>query len=106
MTCTYDRANIGSSGKAPTPRTAGEIVTDLHQLLQTADVPGPHVLVGHSAGGFLVQLCGRRYSDEVEGVVAMSSVHPAHPWLERALPRFNDEERKEELTFYRGENPE
>ncbi len=106
MTCTYDRANMGSSGKAPTPRTAGEIVSDLHQLLKTADVAGPYVLVGHSAGGFFVQLYGRRYPDEVVGVVALNAVPHAHPWLERALPRFNKEERKEELAFYRGENDE
>ncbi len=106
MTCTYDRANMGSSGKAPTPRTAGEIVSDLHQLLQTADVAGPYVLVGHSAGGFFVQLYGRRYLDEVVGVVALNAVPHAHPWLERALPRFNKQERKEELAFYRGENDE
>jgi pimeloyl-ACP methyl ester carboxylesterase len=105
MTCTYDRANMGSSGKAPTPRTAGEIVSDLHQLLQTADVAGPYVLVGHSAGGFFVQLYGRRYPDEVVGVVALNAVPPAHPWLERVLPRFNKQERKEELAFYRGEDP-
>jgi pimeloyl-ACP methyl ester carboxylesterase len=61
MTCAYDRANMGSSGTAPTPRTALMIVSDLHQLLQTADVAGPYVLVGHSAGGFFVQLYGRRY---------------------------------------------
>ena len=106
MTCTYDRANMGSSGKAPTPRTAGEIVSDLHQLLQTADVAGPYVLVGHSAGGFFVQLYGRRYPDEVVGVVALNAVPHAHPWLERALPRFNKEERKAELAFYRGQNDE
>ena len=105
MTCTYDRANMGSSGEAPTLRTAGEIVSDLHQLLQTADVAGPYVLVGHSAGGFFVQLYGRRYPDEVVGVVALNAVPPAHPWLERVLPRFNKQERKEELAFYRGEDP-
>jgi pimeloyl-ACP methyl ester carboxylesterase len=106
MTCTYDRANIGSSSKAPTPRTAGDVVTDLHQLLESADVPDPYVLAGYGNGGFFVQLYGRRYSDEVAGVVAMSPPTPAHPWLERALPRFNKEERKEEIAFYRGENPE
>jgi pimeloyl-ACP methyl ester carboxylesterase len=106
MTCTYDRANMGSSSKAPTPRTAGEIVSDLHQLLQTADVAGPYVLVGHSAGGFFVQLYGRRYPDEVVGVVALNAVPHAHPWLERVLPRFNKQEREEELAFYRGENDE
>ena len=102
MTCTYDRATMGSSGKAPTPQTAGEIVSDLHQLLQTADVGGPYVLVGHSAGGFFVQLYGRRCPDAIVGVVALNAVPPAHPWLERVLPRFNKEERKEELAFYRG----
>ena len=106
MTCSYDRANMGSSGKAPTPRTADEIVSDLHQLLQTADVAGPYVLVGHSAGGFFVQLYGRRYPDEVVGMVALNAVPPAHPWLERALPRFDKQEREEELAFYRGENDE
>jgi hypothetical protein len=106
MTCTYDRANIGSSGKAPTPRTAAEIVSDLHRLLETADVAGPYVLVGHSAGGFFVQLYGRRYPDEVRGVVAMNPVPPADLWLDRVLPRFNKEERKEEIAYYRGENPE
>jgi hypothetical protein len=28
MTCSYDRANNGESGKAPTPRTAGDVVRD------------------------------------------------------------------------------
>ena len=106
MTCTYDRANMGTSGKAPTPRTAAEIVSDLHQLLQTADVAGPYVLVGHSAGGFFVQLYGRRYPDEVVGVVALNPVPSAHPWLDRVLPLFNKKQREAELAFYRGENPE
>jgi pimeloyl-ACP methyl ester carboxylesterase len=75
MTCTYDRANIGSSGEAPTPRTASDVVNDLHQLLATADVPDPYVLVGLSAGGFFVQLYGRRYLDEVVGVVAMNGCY-------------------------------
>src|SRR5215211_5916397 len=83
MTCTYDRANTGESSKAPTPRTAGEIVSDLHQLLETAEVPGPYVLAGTSAGGSFVQLYGRRYSDEVAGVVAMNPEPPADQVVER-----------------------
>ena len=106
MTCTYDRANTGESSKAPTPRTAGEIVNDLHELLETADVPGPYVLSGSSAGGSFLQLYGRRYPDEVVGVVAMNPVPPADPWLDRVLPRFNEAEHEAELAFYRGENPE
>jgi pimeloyl-ACP methyl ester carboxylesterase len=106
MTCVYDRANVGSSGTAPTPRTAAEIVTDLHQLLKKADVPGPYVLAGSSAGGTLVQLYARRYPDEVKGVVAMNPVPPADPWLKRVLPIFNNDEDKSEKAYYQGQNDE
>jgi pimeloyl-ACP methyl ester carboxylesterase len=106
MTCVYDRANVGSSGTAPTPRTAAEIVTDLHQLLKKADVPGPYMLAGTSAGGTLVQLYARRYPDEVKGVVAMNPVPPADPWLKRVLPIFNESEDEAEQAYYRGQNDE
>jgi len=104
MTCTYNRANTGKSSKAPTPRTAGQIVSDLHELLKTADVPGPYVLEGTSAGGSYVQLYGRRYPDEVVGVVAMNPVPPADAWMDRALPRFNKQERQADRAYYRGDN--
>jgi len=108
MTCAYDRANNGESGKAPTPRTAGDVVNDLHQLLETADVPGPYVLAGSSYGGFFVQLYGRRYSDEVVGVVAMNPDPPADQVVERIhpLPGFTKEVQKEDRAYFRGENPE
>ena len=106
MTCTYDRANNGKSGKAPTPRTAGEIVTDLNQLLKTAEVPGPYVLAGSSIGGLFVQLYGRRYSDEVVGVVAMNPEPPADQVLKRIHPLFPKEVREEDRVYIRGKNPE
>jgi pimeloyl-ACP methyl ester carboxylesterase len=106
MTCVYDRANVGSSGTAPTPRTAAQIVTDLHQLLEKADVPGPYVLAGTSAGGTLVQMYARRCPEEVKGVVAMNPVPPADPWLKRVLPIFNESEDQSEQAYYRGQNDE
>jgi pimeloyl-ACP methyl ester carboxylesterase len=106
MTCTYDRANNGKSSKAPTPRTAGEIVTDLHQLLKAAEVPGPYVLAGSSIGGLFVQLYGRRYPDEVVGVVAMNPEPPADQVLKRIHPLFPKEVREEDRVYIRGKNPE
>jgi len=108
MTCSYDRSNNGKSGKAPTPRTAGDVVNDLYQLLETAEVPGPYVLAGSSYGGFFVQLYGRRYSDEVAGVVAMNPELPADQVVERIhpLPGFSKEVREEDRAYFRGENPE
>ena len=64
--CAYDRpgtyASIGEddflsrSDPIAQPRTAPEVVAELHALLQAAEVPGPYVLAGHSLGGFFARL--------------------------------------------------
>ena len=80
LTCFYDRAGTGRSDPPPTwPRSAGDVVADLHALLVAAKVPGPYVLVGQSAGGNFVRLYARTYPEEVVGVVAMNPVPPADP---------------------------
>ena len=73
--CTYDRANLGRSERAPTPRTSQDIVGDLHRLLTNAGVPPPYVLVGHSLGGLNVRLYANEYRDEVVGLVLVDSAH-------------------------------
>jgi alpha/beta hydrolase fold len=98
-TCAYDRANNGQSDKVATPRTAKDVIEDLHALLAAAEVPGPYLFVGHSAGGMLVQLYARTYPDQVIGVVAMNPVPPAHPWLDKVGDA-------SEEAYYRGQNGE
>lgn len=105
-TCAYDRANNGQSDKVATPRTAKDVIEDLHTLLAAADVPSPYLLVGHSAGGMLVQLYARTYPDQVAGVVAMNPVPPAHPWLEEVSKIFTPEEYTAEEAYYHGQNGE
>ncbi len=75
--CSYDPANglWGRSDAAPTPRTAENVVADLHDLLAAAKVPGPYVLVGHSDGGLFAQLYASRHSGEVAGLVLIDAVH-------------------------------
>src|SRR5215213_10174658 len=100
--CLYDRAGMGQSdppAATTTPRTAADVVADLHALLEAADVPGPYVLVGQSAGGMFVQLYARTYPDEVAGVVAMNAVPPVDP---RAAPLMTEQERADELAYYAG----
>ena len=106
MTCAYDRANTGSSSSAPKPRTGQNVIEDLHALLAAANVPGPYVLVGHSAGGMFVQLYARKYADQVAGVVAMNPVPPAHPWLDEVSKIFTPEEYADEQGYYHGQNGE
>jgi pimeloyl-ACP methyl ester carboxylesterase len=53
-TVSYERAGVGASEPGPEPRSVKQIVTELHALLVTIDVPPPYVLVGHSYGGPLI----------------------------------------------------
>jgi pimeloyl-ACP methyl ester carboxylesterase len=71
----YDRANRGASDGAAGPRTALDMVEDLHALVRAADIEGPHILVGHSFGGLLVRLYAQRYREEVAGIVLVDAMH-------------------------------
>jgi pimeloyl-ACP methyl ester carboxylesterase len=104
--CSYDRANTGQSGSAPTPRTASEIAADLNALLSAASVPGPYILVGHSAGGMFVQMYARTFPEEVAGVIAMNPVPPFAEWREQGFPEMTKQERAGETAYYEGENGE
>jgi pimeloyl-ACP methyl ester carboxylesterase len=91
--CTYDRpgtyAAIGEeilpsrSDAIGQPRTSMEVVAELHALLQTADVPGPYILAGHSLGGFFSRLYASTYPDEVIGLVLVDAYSER---LETILP--------------------
>ena len=73
--CRYDRAGRGASDCASSPRSALDMVDDLHRLLRTAEVSGPYVLVGHSFGGLLMRLYAHRYGGDVVGLVLVDSMH-------------------------------
>ncbi len=104
--CSYDRANHGQSGPAPTPRTARDIVDDLHALLGAAAVPGPYVLIGHSAGGMFVQLYPRVYPTEVAGVLISNPVPPCAEWMEQGFREMSAREQADERAYFAGENNE
>lgn len=97
-TCAYDRASTGNL------RTAKDIIEDLHALLAVAQVPGPYLLVGQSAGGLFVQLYARTFPDQVVGVVAMNPVPPAHPWLDEVSKVFTAQQYTDEQGYYQGQN--
>src|SRR5438105_5565523 len=59
--CSYDRAGYAWSDRGPEENTVEETMDDLHQLLRSASVRGPYVLVGHSIGGMYVRAYQRRY---------------------------------------------
>jgi pimeloyl-ACP methyl ester carboxylesterase len=64
---------VSRSDAIAQPRTASEVVTELHDLLQAAAVPGPYVLAAHSLGGFCARLYASAYPDEVVGMVLVDA---------------------------------
>jgi pimeloyl-ACP methyl ester carboxylesterase len=81
--CAYDRPGTSTvidgallpsrSDPVAMPRTALDLVHDLHALLQAAKVPGPYVFVGHSYGGMLSRLFASTYPNGVVGMVLVDA---------------------------------
>ena len=67
--CSFDRPGYGRSSPGPEPRDSRAIVGDMAAMLKIAKVPGPYVLVGHSAGSFDVRLFAFTRPKDVAGVV-------------------------------------
>jgi pimeloyl-ACP methyl ester carboxylesterase len=74
--CTYDRAGLGWSDPSPLPRTSRAMATELHTLLQNAQIRDPYILVGHSLGGMNMRMFAALYPHEVIGLVLVDSVYP------------------------------
>jgi CubicO group peptidase (beta-lactamase class C family)/pimeloyl-ACP methyl ester carboxylesterase len=78
--CAYDRPgtlldadHLSRSTPVPMPRTARDIVSDLHALLRAADVPGPYVFAAHSFGGIFARLYASTYPNDVVGMVLVDA---------------------------------
>jgi pimeloyl-ACP methyl ester carboxylesterase len=63
------------SDPVPQPRTTLQLMEELHALLTDAEIPGPYVLVAHSAGGLVARLFASTYPDEVVGMVLVDTTH-------------------------------
>src|SRR5437870_4610663 len=79
--CAYDRPgtfldanHLSRSTAVPMPRSARDLIFDLHALLHAAHVLGPYVLAAHSFGGILARLYASTYPDEVVGMVLVDAL--------------------------------
>lgn len=73
--CAYDRPGALRNSDPPTlgdrsspvamPRTAQDVISDLHALLAAAPLAAPYLLVGHSLGGLFARLYAQTYPDQV-----------------------------------------
>ena len=93
----YDRAGTGWSESVELPRSAAEVVGELRELLQTAGVPGPYLLAGHSLGGMYARRYAQLFPDDVAGLLLLD---PGHEDMYSYLPdraRDLNEQMKPEL---------
>jgi pimeloyl-ACP methyl ester carboxylesterase len=68
-TASYDRSGLGWSSPCRTARTPGNIAVELHDMLESAHIKPPYVLVGHSFGGLVMRRYALLYPDDVAGIV-------------------------------------
>ena len=72
----YDRAGYGWSDRGPSPRATDQIVDELSALLESAEIPAPYIMVGHSFGGFNMIYFSRLYASRTAGLVLVESSNP------------------------------
>jgi pimeloyl-ACP methyl ester carboxylesterase len=65
--CSYDRPGFAWSPRSQHPRTAEQFIAELDTVVRHAGAPA--VLVGHSFGGYLIQLYAEKYPQNVAGLV-------------------------------------
>jgi pimeloyl-ACP methyl ester carboxylesterase len=73
----YDRGGTGWSDPAELPRTAAEVATELRDLLDAADVPGPYLFAAHSLGGAYARRFAQLFPAEVAGVLYLDAFYEA-----------------------------
>lgn len=69
----YDRRAMGGSEPDSTPPTPEHSARVLRELLRSAGIAPPYVLVGHSWGGPLIRMFAAKYPETVSGLVFLDA---------------------------------
>lgn len=84
----YSRAGHGQSEARPAPRTIEQNTAELEELIASARLAPPFVLVGHSYGALLMRSYAARHPGQVAGMVL---VDPSDEGFNPALRRLDAE---------------
>jgi pimeloyl-ACP methyl ester carboxylesterase len=83
--CAWDRPGFGLSDARPQPQSVATTTADLEATLARQSIPGPFILVGHSAGGFESLLYADRHPSQVVGMVLIDPTVPGQTELMKSV---------------------
>jgi pimeloyl-ACP methyl ester carboxylesterase len=87
--CALDPAGFGFSSSSPEPQDAIHKTRDLEQTLKGADLNGPYVIVGHSAGAYTALTFADQHRRIVVGMVLVDPAIPDEDAVRRRVaPKF------------------
>jgi pimeloyl-ACP methyl ester carboxylesterase len=87
--CAWDAAGFGFSSPSSEPQDAVHLTEDLEQTLKEANVAGPYLMVGHSAGAFVALRFADRHPKSVVGMVLVDPAIPEQDAvMKRVAPKF------------------
>jgi pimeloyl-ACP methyl ester carboxylesterase len=83
----FDRPGHAGNPSTDASRDPCTIAAEQRALLQSAGVPPPYLLVGHSMGGLYQYVYAKLYPSDVAGIVLLDPTHPRH-WetMQREAP--------------------
>jgi len=74
----YDRAGLGRSDPANSPRSLADYASDLRAIVETLGLLEPIVVVASSVGGAIAVHFASTYRDSIAGLVLLDAFHPSH----------------------------
>ena len=89
--CFYFRPGDGETAAPPDPRSAASDAADLHELILTAELATPAILVAHSYGGLIAMTAAAEHHEDIAGIVFVDSSVPVAD--ERFYPSMTDAQR-------------
>jgi len=87
--CAWDPAGFGFSSPSFEPQDAVYLTRDLEQTLKNAQINGPYLMVGHSAGAFVALRFADRHPKSVVGIVLVDpAMLEQDAVMRRVAPKF------------------
>jgi pimeloyl-ACP methyl ester carboxylesterase len=74
----YDRFGYGASSEVAGPRDPCTLAREQRDILRSAGVKPPYLLVGHSIGGLYQYVYAKMFPEDVAGLILLDPTHPDH----------------------------